>query len=74
MNYNILSFEDLLELCKQKYLEQGVESLTYGNISKDKNLYFSLYKFGVTQKSLIDKLELRNEYDLYRNLQKKSAG
>ncbi len=38
-----------------------------------KNLYFSLYKFGVTQKSLIDKLELRNEYELYRNLQKKSA-
>lgn len=66
INFSNFSKEQLIEYCKNIYNENGIEKLNYVNLSKISNLYFSLYKYGITQKNLIDVLNLKNEYAEYK--------
>jgi hypothetical protein len=66
MNFSTYSKEQLIEYCKNLYNEHGMVSLTFESLSDISNLYFSLYKYGLTQKSIIDLLGLTEEYNQFK--------
>ena len=71
MDFSTMSKEQLINYCRNSYKENGIEILTYAKISETGNLYFSLYKYGITINSLIAILDLKNEYDDYKQNNKK---
>lgn len=71
IDFSTLSKEQLIEYCRNSYKENGIEMLSYPKVSETGNLYFSLYKYGITLNILIDILDLRNEYNDYKQNIKK---
>lgn len=66
MNFSNLSKEQLIEYCRDIYNKNGIEALSYTNLSTINNLYWCLYRLGITQKVLITALGLKNEYAEYK--------
>lgn len=67
IDFSEFSETELLEYCYNMYLQMGIECLTYDNIAAQGNLYFSLYRFSLTQKLLLKRLNLENAYREYKD-------
>lgn len=60
--FSKMSRDELLEYCRKLYEHRGAESLSYGELSKHKALYYNLYKSGLNQKNLLLLLDVKDEY------------
>ncbi|MBS8239128.1 hypothetical protein DYI22_01255 [Marinobacter lipolyticus] len=59
--------EELLEFLWDRYQSNGIASLSYPEIKKEKGLYFHIYKKGFKLKEVISLLGLEKEYEEYKN-------
>jgi hypothetical protein len=66
LDFNTFSEEQLINYCKNIYIEKGIEALGYVSLSKFNNLYNALYSYGITQKKLLEILGLTDEYSEHR--------
>ena len=56
----------MIEFFRKRYLQQGISSLSYLSIKKEKGLYFHLYKKGLKIKDIIKALGLEEEYASFK--------
>jgi hypothetical protein len=70
-----MSKTEILEHIHALYRQEGIAVLSYPVFKRQENLYFHLYKKGLTLSAVIDRLGLRQEYDRYklRHFVKKTA-
>lgn len=61
--------EELIELCRSLYIQDGIEALSFSSLKKHQSLYANLYRVGLPQKYLISALGLDNEYHIYSRSQ-----
>jgi hypothetical protein len=57
-----MSRDGLLEYCRKLYEEHGAKSLSFGELSIHKSLYYNLYRTGLNQKTLLSLLDIKEEY------------
>lgn len=67
LRFSKMSREDLVQYCRSIYEVEGLEGLSFKSLNSDKALYSSLYKNGLTQKVLLESLELSEAYKAYKN-------
>jgi hypothetical protein len=54
---------ELLAYCKNLYLTEGIEALSYPKLKQTKGLYWSLYNQGLKQRELLKELGIKEEYN-----------
>jgi hypothetical protein len=56
----------LIDQCRELYKKEGPEALLFQNLKKNESSYFRLYRFGITQRTLLKKLGVEEEFLKYR--------
>lgn len=58
--------EQLIEDCRALYALRGFTGISFKNLKKVDGLYYRLYRFGITQKALLQLLGIEEEYKVYK--------
>ena len=64
--FSLMSEQEIMEFLRDRYQRNGIGSLSYVSIKKEKGLYFHLYKKGLKIEEIIRKLSLEKEYSAFK--------
>ncbi|WP_286219728.1 hypothetical protein [Marinobacter apostichopi] len=65
--FALMSNNELLAYLWERYCSEGIASLSYPELKKEKGLYFQMYGKGLKINDVISKLGLEEEYQEYKN-------
>jgi len=64
--YSEMSVDELVDCCRRLYECNGIQALSYSELSKQGALYYHLYRHGMNQKALVVRMGLNDEYVAFK--------
>ncbi|HEY3696756.1 hypothetical protein [Phenylobacterium sp.] len=67
--FSLMTDAELLAYCRNLYEAEGFAALSFSALKKHDGLYFALYKLGINQATLLDKLGIADAYSAHKGSQ-----